>query len=455
MYQSIIFGLLVALTAFLAYRSFSKIWRNINLGEDEPLDMEHRGERLRNMLLIAFGQKKMFARPLAAVLHLFIYVAFVITQIELIEILIDGFFGTHRVFYKPLGGFYTFIISFIEILSVLALVATFAFLARRNVVKLPRFRSPELAGSPMKDANRILYMEFALIFFIFLMNSADMAAHDGEYGFAISGLFYELWWTMGLEDKDTLMIFERVGWWGHISMVFAFLNYLPYSKHLHILFAFPNTFFARLSPKGEIKNMPEIQQEVASMFDPNAAFATPAPSDEMPKFGVKDVFDLSWKQVMSAYTCTECGRCTSVCPANLTGKKLSPRKVMMDIRDRADEIGSNLDINKTEFINDVNKTATSVLTKHNYDDGKNLFSYITEEELRACTTCNACAEACPVMISPVDIIVELRRNLILEQSKSPDSWNSMFNAVENNGAPWAFPRDDRDKWIAEALQSQE
>jgi heterodisulfide reductase subunit C len=451
MVQSVIFLVLLGIVSFFGFKGFGRIWRNIRLAKSPEIDSSHRSERLRNTLLIALGQKKMFARPIAATLHLFIYVAFMITQIELIEIIIDGLTGTHRVFYPFLGSFYTFIISFIEILSVLALVATFAFLARRNMLKLPRFQSPELKGAPAKDANYILYGELVLIFFIFLMNSADMAAHQGEYGFAISGLFYKAWWSVS-ENASTLMIFERIGWWGHISVVFAFLCYLPYSKHLHIMLAFPNTYFAKLSPKGEIANMPDIQKEVASMLDPEAAFNPPV-SDEMPKFGVKDVFDLNWTQTLAAYTCTECGRCTSVCPANITGKALSPRKIMMDIRDRADEIGKNIEINKTEFIREEQKAKTSTLTKDNYEDGKNLFSYISEEELRACTTCQACVQACPVMISPLDIIVELRRNLILEQSKSPESWNNMFNTIENNGAPWAFSRDDRDKWLVEAVEA--
>ena len=404
------------------------------------------------MLLVAFGQKKMFKRPVAAFLHLFIYLAFVITQIELIEILIDGFSGQHRFFWKMIGGsgilagFYTFIISFIEILSVLALVATFAFLARRNLLKIPRFKKSEMTGWPTLDANLILFGELILVTCIFMMNSTDMAMHQNEYGFAISQFVSPIW--MGSAD-ETLHIIERIGWWGHIIMVFTFLAYLPYSKHLHILFAFPNTYFARVNQNGEMANMPEIQKEVESMMDPNAAFGAPS-TEEIPKFGVEDVFDLSWIQIMSAYTCTECGRCTAVCPANLTGKKLSPRKIMMDVRDRADEIGRHLDANKTEFIKDSEKDKVSKLTVDNFDDGKSLFDYITHEELHACTTCNACVEACPVLINPLDIIIGMRRNLILEQSVSPEPWNSMFNTVENNGACWAFPADERDKWIAEA-----
>ena len=301
-------------------------------------------------------------------------------------------------------------------------------------------------GWPKLDGNLILYAEFLLVTFIFMMNSADMQLHP-DLNFFISGQLSPLWASTTHSD---LVLIERIGWWGHIIIVFAFLNYLPYSKHLHILLAFPNTYYARLTPKGEMKNMPDIQKEVASMFDPDAAFEEPDPNAPLPKFGVSDVFDLHWTDLLAAYTCTECGRCTSVCPANMTGKKLSPRKIMMDVRDRSEEIGKNIQINKTEFISDEHKENTTKLTAENYNDSKNLFDYISQEELLACTTCNACMEACPIMISPVDIIVELRRNSILELSQSPEPWNSMFNAIENNGAPWAFSPDDRDKWIEEA-----
>ncbi len=449
MIGQIIFTILFLGIAFFAYLKYSALARNIALGK--PVKLEgNNGQRLRNTLLVAFGQQKMFKRPIAAILHLFVYVAFLITQIELIEILIDGFSGQHRFFWKMwhensfLAGFYTFLISFIEILSVLALVATFAFLARRNLLKVPRFVKPEMNGWPKLDGNLILYMEIVLVLCIFTMNSADLALHPKEnYGFAISSFLAGIWANV---DGDTLKIIERIGWWGHILVVFVFLGYLPYSKHLHIILAFPNTYYARLNPKGELANMPEVQKEVESMMDPNAAFDAPV-SEEIPKFGVSDVFDLTRPQILSAYTCTECGRCTSVCPANLTGKKLSPRKIMMDVRDRAEEVGTNLAANKTEFIRDDQKEETSKLTVENYDDGKNLFDYITHEELHACTNCNACVEACPVLINPLDIIMELRRNLILEQSVSPEEWNSVFNTIENNGAVWAFSPDDRDKWV--------
>lgn len=453
MIQQIVFAVIILVTFGFAFGKYRSIYRNIHLGKAKKVEGDTT-ERLKNMIFLALGQKKMFKRPLAATLHMFIYVAFLFTQIELIEIFVDGLFNQHRFFAHYLGGFYNVLISFIEFLSLGAFIATLIFLARRNLLKIPRFVKPEMEGWPKLDGNLILYAEFVLVICIFIMNSADMAratdlatAHDLHLNFAFSSWFAPLW---GDASNETLHIAERIGWWGHILMVFAFLNYLPFSKHLHIMLAFPNTYFSRLTPKGELANMEDIQKEVASMFDPNAAFAEPDMDAPMPKFGVSDVFDLEWTDVMAAYTCTECGRCTSVCPANITGKKLSPRKIMMDIRDRADEIGKNIDANKTEFIKEESKTETSVLTAENYDDGKTLFDYISDEELRACTTCNACSEACPIMISPVDMIMELRRNQILELSNSPEEWNNMFNALENNGAPWAFSPDDRDKWIEEA-----
>ncbi|MFK7799043.1 MAG: 4Fe-4S dicluster domain-containing protein [Aureispira sp.] len=441
--QQAIFALVVFLTFGFAFRRYRSIYRAIMLGQDTPA-VGHKGARIKNTLMIAFGQKKMFKRPLAAVLHLFIYVAFLFTQIELVEIFIDGITGSHRFFREMLGGVYVALISFIEILSLGALISTFIFLARRNLLKIPRFVKPEMEGWPKLDANLILYAEIVLVTCIFMMNSADMAAHP-EWGFLISSQLAPLWGDT--ISTETLHIMERVGWWGHILVVFAFLNYLPYSKHLHILLAFPNTYYAGLQPKGEMANMPDIQAEVASMFDPEAAFEEPDPDAPLPKFGAADVFDLPWTSLLGAYTCTECGRCTSMCPANLTGKKLSPRKVMMDVRDRAEEVIGHINNNNTELIADEFKEETSTLTPENYNDGKNLFDSISTEELRACTTCNACVEACPVMINPLDIILELRRNQILEQSDSPEEWNNMFNTIENNGAPWAFSPDDRDKWI--------
>lgn len=444
--QQAIFAIIALVTFGVAFRKYRFVYNNIMLGQKDKVEGDI-VQRFKNVLMISLGQKKMFARPLAAFLHLFVYVAFMFTQIELLEIFIDGLTGSHRFFRESLGILYISLINFVEFLSVGAFIATIIFLARRNLLKLPRFVKSELNGWPKLDANLILFAEFFLVGFIFMMNSADMY-NNPEWGFFLSGKIAPLWGESAA--YETLHIVERIGWWGHILVVFAFLNYLPYSKHLHILLAFPNTYYARLSPKGEMRNMPDIQKEVASMFDPNAAFEEPDPNAPMPKFGAADVFDLHWTDILSAYTCTECGRCTDVCPANLTGKMLSPRKIMMDIRDRADEIGTNISLNKTEFIADDKKESTSVLTADNYDDKKNLFDYITQEELRACTTCSACMEACPIMISPMDMIMELRRNLILEQSQSPEEWNNMFNTIENNGAPWAFSPDDRDKWIQDA-----
>lgn len=593
----------------------SKIRRNINLGRDEKIT-GNVPQRIKNVLLVALGQQKMFKRWLPATLHAAIYVAFLITQIELIEIFIDGFTGNHRLIWHTvegtfLGGIYTFVIGFIEVLSVLAFVATFAFLARRNLLKIPRFHKPEMNGWPKLDGNIILYLEICLIVFIFMMNSGDLALQANGHAsyhhtdsFAISQFIAPLWSGM---SESSIILIERIGWWGHILTVFAFLNYLPYSKHLHIMLAFPNVYFARVEPKGQMSHLDSVTEQVNELFaddetvttepvfetanlktetNPSVMveveaeeesmadifgdlgseeisdegiedifgdlgsseydegiedifgdvgtseekeedlsdifgdlgsseseeeslddifgdtgssesvddvfgdtqeesiddifgseesesvddiFASDNDSNEtealddlfgesqsnkqttttaiaqevaateeehLPKFGVSDVFDLSWKHILAAYSCTECGRCTSVCPANITGKKLSPRKIMMDVRDRAEEIGRTLDANPN-------------MTKENYDDGKDLFSYITTEELQACTTCNACVEACPVMIAPLDIIQDMRRNLILDKAEAPEPWNVMFTNIENNGAPWQFSSSDREKWIEE------
>ncbi|MEY4288374.1 MAG: hypothetical protein RLZZ30_462 [Bacteroidota bacterium] len=440
--EIILFAILLSAgLGFFAYNAW-KVRYNILLGQD--LDRSDRkGERIKTMLLVAFGQKKMFTRPIPALLHLALYVAFVITQIELIEIAIDGLSGNHRFFYFKLGGFYTFMISFIEILSVLAFVATLAFLARRNLLKLPRFTMKELMGWPTKDANFILLMEIVLICCIFSMNGADEVLYSrggshvefakGHFDFAISSclgplLFNDL-------SIDALHVIERVGWWGHILMVFAFLNYLPYSKHFHILLAFPNTYFSNLEQKGKFTNMESVTNEVKLMLDPNAdPYAAPANPDEAPKrFGAKDVTDLTWKNLLDAYTCTECGRCSSSCPANITGKELSPRKIMMDTRDRLVEVGENY-------------------RKHGkgFDDGKSLLGdYIKEEEIWACTSCNACVQECPVNIDPLSIIVDLRRYLVMEESKVPSELAGMLTNIENNGAPWQFAQTERLNWANE------
>jgi heterodisulfide reductase subunit C/nitrate reductase gamma subunit len=450
MLQSLLFIAISGIAIWFAFKNFTKLRRNILLGKDEAIEGDT-ATRWKNVLLVALGQKKMFKNMIPAVFHFFIYAAFVVTQIELIEIFIDGVFGSHRFFADKLGGLYTLTISLIEILSALALIATFVFLARRNLLKVPRFMKPELDGFPRLDGNIILYLEIVLIAGIVCMNGADKVlqgidpSHYKATHFAISSWLGPA--LFGGLSKGALVAVERFGWWLHISTVFAFLSYLPFSKHLHILLAFPNTYFAKLTAKGQMENMPEIMTEVKSMMGLIEAPAAPAEMTELPTFGSNDVINLSWRDVLSAYACTECGRCTSACPANATGKKLSPRKIMMDVRDRADEIGKNLDSGDLNFIREDMRAAATTLTKDNYDDGKSLFDRIAPEEIRACTTCNACVEACPILISPMDIILKLRRHEILTQSSGPSDWLPMFNSMENSGSPWAMSVE-RDAWKA-------
>lgn len=441
MISGIIFGiLLIGGFGFFTWNVL-KIRQNILLGRD--LDRsDNPKERWRTMLLVAFGQKKMFQRPVPAILHLFIYSAFVITQIELIEIFVDGFSGNHRLFRPSLGGFYTFLISFIEILSVLAFIATIAFLARRNLLKIPRFTMREMVGWAKLDGNLILCFEFLLICFIFMMNGADEVLYsrgvshaenlgDGSLGFTVSQHIGPAFF--GSLSDSALFTIERIGWWGHILMVFVFLNYLPFSKHFHILLAFPNTYFSNLEKKGRFTNLESVTNEVKLMMDPTAdPFAAPADGTvaEPQRFGAKDVTDLTWKSLLDAYTCTECGRCSSACPANQTGKLLSPRKIMMETRDRLEIVGDNIRKHGKE-----------------YDDGKSLlFDHITEEEIWACTSCNACVQECPVNIDPLSIIMEMRRYLVMEESKMPVELTGMLTNIENNGAPWQFSPTDRLNW---------
>jgi len=437
MFKIIIFSLLVIVGfGFFSYNIW-KVRSNILLGRDVKRS-DNFWQRLKLMTLVAFGQKKMFSRPIPALLHLALYVAFVITQIELIEILADGLSGGHRSLSVSLGGFYTFMISFIEILSVLAFIATIAFLARRNMLKVPRLRMSELKGWPTKDANLILIFEVILLVCIFTMNGADEAAQvlssNSSYGFTVSQFIGPVFFG-GIKSIETLHLLEQIGWWGHIIMVFIFLNYLPYSKHFHILLAFPNTYYSNLEKKGKFTNLESVTSEVKLMLDPSAdPYAVAVDPNAVPlRFGVKDVTDLTWKNLLDAYTCTECGRCTSACPANQTGKLLSPRKIMMDTRDRMVEVGNN----QRKFGKD-------------FDDGKSLLhSYISEEEIWACTSCNACVEECPINIDPLSIIIDLRRFLVMEESKMPTELTGMLTNIENNGAPWQFSQSDRLNWANE------
>ena len=437
MLKIILFSLLVIVGfGFFGYNIW-KVRCNILLGRDVKRS-DNFWQRLKLMTLVAFGQKKMFSKPIPAFLHLALYVAFVITQIELIEILADGLSGGHRSLSVSLGGFYTFMISFIEILSVLAFIATIAFLARRNMLKVPRLRMSELKGWPTKDANLILIFEVILLVCIFTMNGADEAAQvlssNSSYGFTVSQFIGPVFFG-GIKSIETLHLLEQIGWWGHIIMVFIFLNYLPYSKHFHILLAFPNTYYSNLEKKGKFTNLESVTSEVKLMLDPSAdPYAVAVDPNAVPlRFGVKDVTDLTWKNLLDAYTCTECGRCTSACPANQTGKLLSPRKIMMDTRDRMVEVGNN----QRKFGKD-------------FDDGKSLLhSYISEEEIWACTSCNACVEECPINIDPLSIIIDLRRFLVMEESKMPTELTGMLTNIENNGAPWQFSQSDRLNWVNE------
>ena len=429
--QQILFIALALFSIWLFSKNIKQIRRNILLGHDEDYS-DNPSLRWKNVLLLAFGQKKMFRNPLVAVMHFFIYAGFIIINIEVLEIILDGIFGTHRLFARYLGGFYTFLINAFEILALLVLLACIIFLIRRNIIKLKRFISKDLDGWPRNDANYILITEIILMTLFLTLNASDTLlqtrgvehyAINPTGNFILSQYLHPILNGVG---NSGLKVVERGAWWMHIFGIFAFLNYLPYSKHLHILLAFPNAYYTRLGPQGEMKNMPAVQTEVLYAMQPESV-----PTDATPpaKFGAKDVFDLSWRNLLDAYSCTECGRCTAACPANITGKLLSPRKIMMDTRDRMEEIGRNIDKNSGFK-----------------DDGKNLFNYISVEELRACTTCNACVEECPVSISPLEIILEMRRSLIMEDSNAPQEWNAMFSNVENNFAPWKFSPDERDKW---------
>jgi heterodisulfide reductase subunit C len=434
--QQILFILISAFSVWLFTKKVKEISRNIKLGQEEAI-RDNKATRWRNVLLLAFGQKKMFRNPLVAVMHFFVYAGFIIINIEVLEIVLDGLLGKHRLFAAPLGGFYIFLINAFEILALLVLVSCAIFLVRRNLIKLKRFISKDLDGWPRSDANYILITEIILMTLFLTLNASDtlLQARGVEHyaanptgNFILSQYLQPLLKGIGNGGLEWV---ERGCWWLHIAGIFAFLNYLPYSKHLHIVLAFPNAWYARLEPMGKMDNMESIQKEVLYAMQPELAPAgETAPAK---KFGAKDIRDLSWKNLMDAYSCTECGRCSAACPANQTDKLLSPRKIMMDTRDRVEEVGKNINKNK-EY----------------KQDGKSLLhDYISVEELRACTACNACVQECPVSISPLDIILELRRYLVMEESNSPPEWAAMFSNVENNFAPWKFSPDERDQWAEE------
>ncbi len=431
-------ALIIGIGAFAL--KIKSIRKNILLGRDIDLS-DNKSERWKTMFRVALGQSKMTVRPVAGIFHIIVYLGFILINLEVLEIIIDGLTGSHR-FFSFMGGFYNFLIGFFEILALLVVIACLVFLWRRNISKLKRFTMPEMKGWPKLDGNLILIIEIFLMGALLKMNACDQVlvekgveAYSSHAGgsFPVSQYlkpFYENF------EVSTLVLFERMFWWVHIIGILIFLNYVPYSKHFHIMLAFPNTYYSNLNPKGRMDNMAAVKKEVELMMsgDPFAAPAEPAADTGPPeRFGAKDVTDLTWKNLLDAYTCTECGRCSSNCPANQTGKLLSPRKIMMDTRDRLEEVGKNLDGEGKP-----------------QDDEKSLLrDYITEEELWACTSCNACTDACPVNIDPLNIILNMRRYLIMEESKSPEPITSMFNNVENNGAPWAFPAADRGKWIDE------
>lgn len=429
-----IFGIALMVSGYLFFKRASAIRRNILLGK--PLYRSDRSsERFALMVRVALGQSKMLVRIVPGLLHLVVYLGFLLINLEVIEIVLDGLLGKHRVLAPLLGGFYGVMTAVFEVFMGLVTIACIVFLIRRSGA-VPRVSSDELKGFPRMDATIILVTEIVFMIALLLMNASDQVLQSRNVaGYVQAGLYplSGIWVGVlsGLSD-GVLIGIERGCWWFHILGIFAFLNYLPYSKHFHIMLAFPNVYYSKLEPKGQLSNNAQITKEVKLLMDPEAAYASPTEEDIEPqRFGAKDVFDLTWKQLLEAYTCTECGRCTSVCPANITGKKLSPRKIMMATRDRIEEVGRIID-SKGKW----------------EDDGKSLLrDYISEEELWACTTCNACAQACPVNIDPVSIIVEMRRYLVMEESKASESINVMLNNIQNNGAPWAFSPSDRANWV--------
>ena len=436
LFPNLIFlGLLLFGIGFFT-RNILRIRRNILIGK-EICRSDNKSQRWAYMTRIALGQSKMGNKPVVAFLHLIVYVGFILINIELLEIVLDGLLGSHRLFAPILGKFYDFLIGCFEILAFLVLIAVIIFWIRRNITRIKRFWKPEMKGWPKMDADFILYFEVILMLLFLSMNASDSILQDrgienyiNAGSFPISQFLYPLY--DGLSD-EVLIVFERSFWWAHIIGILIFLNYLYYSKHLHILLAFPNTFYANLEPKGGFEVDHHIKNEVMLMMYPEKLISDNevSPPD---KFGANDIFDLKWTQLMNAYSCTECGRCSEVCPANLTGKKLSPRKIMMDTRDRLEEVGKNIDANKGVF----------------KDDNKKLLNnYISAEELWACTTCNACVDACPIAIDPVSIIMDMRQYLVMEQSAAPQELNAMMSNIENNGAPWPFSNKDRLQWVSE------
>ena len=441
--SQIAFVAILGFFSYLLYKRVTQIKKSILLGRDVDRS-DNSGQRLKTMLLVAFGQQKMFKRFIPAILHLFIYVGFVVINLEVLEFILDGFLGTHRLFAPYLGGFYNVLMNMFEILAVLVLFSCVAFLIRRNVMKIPRFTKPELKGWPALDGNLILVIEIILMAAILTMNAADQSLQQmGAAGYPETGTIFfsgliEPFLTKMSLSEGTLILIERGAWWFHIIGILAFAVYVTHSKHLHIFLAFPNTYYSNLKAKGHMDNMEVVTNEVKMMLGmPVEGADAGEPPAEVGRFGAKDVNDLTWKNIMEAYSCTECGRCTAECPANLTGKKLSPRKIMMDTRDRAEEVGKSI--------------ATG---GQGLEDGKSLFGdYITKEEVNACTSCNACVEACPVNINPLDIILQMRRYTAMEESSSPASWNSMFSNVETSFAPWKFSPADRFNW-ADELKSE-
>ncbi len=428
---NLIFAILAFASIGYFVKNLSKIKRNIFLGKDVNRSDKSK-ERLGNMIRIALGQSKMVRRPISGMLHVIVYVGFIIINIEVLEIILDGFLGTHRLFLPLIGeNMYGFLIGIFEVLAFLVLVSVIIFWTRRNVIKIKRFWNKEMTSWPKNDGNIILYFEIVLMSLFLIMNATDVSFQEAGIGNLISGFISPIFSSFSIAN---LHFIERSAWWFHISGIFIFLNYLYYSKHLHILLAFPNTYYANLDSKGKLPNNPTVTKEVQTMMDPNAdPYAAPNESEAEPeKFGASDVTDLNWVQLMNAYTCTECGRCTSVCPANQTGKELSPRAIMMKTRDRLEEVGKNIDRNKGVF----------------EADGKSLLGddYISQEEIWACTSCNACVEECPINIDPLSIIMDIRQYLVMEQSAAPQELNTMMSNVENNGAPWPYNQMDRLNW---------